>query len=177
MNPKSFREHLKQTVSDFLTEAPQMNYPTGVYVAVLPDEETNKSINNFQNELKKGVLKDVEMNNEIHTTLIYSNKPLKHKINHSTAEHKASFDGYELFGEDKDVLVMKLKSDSLHKRNKELTDEYGFISDYDSYNPHITLSYGAKGVDLSKLPDYNGSIILHNEYSEDLDEDWGDTNE
>lgn len=174
MTPKSFREHLNQTSTDFITEAPHMNYPTGVYVAVLPDEETNTSIKNFQNELKKDLLKDVEMNDEIHTTLIYSNKPLKEKIKHINNIHKASFDGYELFGEEQDVLVMKLKSESLHERNQELTNEYGFISDYDSYNPHITLSYGAKGVDLSKLPDYNGSMVLHKEYSEDLDEDWGE---
>lgn len=143
-------------------------YKGGVYVAVLPDEKTTEALQKYQSQY----LQNVNVNTELHTTLIYSAKPQKEQVQCSDAIHEAKFNGFDLFGDDKDILVMKLKCKSLLDRNEKLTHDYGFISDYDSYNPHITLAYGVKGVNLEDLPKFDSTIVLLNEYAEDLDEDW-----
>lgn len=143
-------------------------YKGGVYVAVLPDEKTTEALQKYQEQN----LQNVNVNTELHTTLIYSAKPQKEKVICSDTIHEAKFNGFDLFGDDKDILVMKLKCKSLLDRNEELTYDYGFISDYESYNPHITLAYGVKDVNLENLPKFDRTIVLLNEYAEDLDEDW-----
>lgn len=152
---------------DFLNEKPKNFYQNGVYVAVLPDESTKQSILDFQQEH----LQDIEVNEKIHCTIIYSAKTKKDKIPTSNIQHNAVFDKYDLFGEEKDTLVMKLKCDSLYLRNDELTKEYDFISDFE-YNPHITLAYGVKDFDLTSLAKFEGSIVLKDEYTEDVDDGW-----
>lgn len=143
-------------------------YKGGVYVVVLPDDKTNKSLQEYQSQN----LQNENVNTKLHSTLIYSAKPQKEKVICSNTVHNAKFDGFDLFGDDKNILVMKLKCKSLSDRNEELTNDYGFISDYDSYNPHITLAYDVKDMNLEDLPKFEGDIVLTNEYAEDLDEDW-----
>lgn len=153
---------------EFLENKKENYYPTGVYIAVLPNEKTEKAIKKFQDKY----LKNVKANDELHTTLIYSNKPQKEKIQPNNNTYAAHFAGFDLFGEEKDTLVMKLSSDALSSRNKDLTKKYNFVSDYDSYNPHITLAYDVKDFDVNSLSTFNEEIILENEYIEDLNDDW-----
>jgi len=112
-------------------------------------------------------------NSELHCTLIYSKKPHKNKINSEDYKITAKFKGYEYFGENKDTLVVLLESEELINRNKFLVKEYGFISDFETYTPHVTLSYNST-VDISTLPDIEFDVVLENEYVQDLVLDWSD---
>lgn len=174
MPTQSFKQYLIEQSNNMMLETSQLkdySYPGGVYIAVLPDEESNAQIKEFQeNEvLKLGI---TDLNSELHSTIIYSAKPHKQNVQTSPDVHVAQCLGYELFGDESNILVMKLSCPSLSKRFDDLTDQYGFVSDYDEYRPHITLAYDVKDVDISKLPLYNKTIILKNEYSEGLDVDW-----
>lgn len=111
---------------------------------------------------------------ELHTTLIYSEKgnaDFEAQDNYDS-EIKATFTSFDKFGKDNEVLVMKVESDELHKRHKELMSTYNLSYNFDEYRPHITLSYDAKDFDISKLDDYYGDIIFIGEESNELDTDW-----
>lgn len=114
---------------------------------------------------------------DLHITLIYSKKKIskqewntgKISIDETATPIKLGW-----LGEDKDCLVILLKSDYLVKRNKYITKTYGAISDYDKYTPHITLAYNLENYNIPaniKLPN---KLELVEEYYNDLEEDWSD---
>lgn len=151
-------------VKDMINE----RYPGGVYIAMKP---TPKTLSKIEDYIKTN-LKDVETNKDIHCTLIYSQKKLKGNV--VTMKHIAegSFAGFELFGPNKDTLVIKLDSPDLIRRNDALVKQYDFISDYEEYRPHVTLAYGCEGINLKKLPPLDFTLYFTNEYVEPLDTDW-----
>ena len=150
---------------DYFNES--VKYPHGVYVSVKLDQATTKIVSDYQEKY----LKKLDINQELHCTLIYSKQECSENILTSKNDYSASFKKFEMFGDDKDMLVMRLESPELLQRNKELTEKYNFISDY-VYHPHITLSYNANGFDISKLPPIRGKFKLIDETASDLDEDW-----
>ena len=149
-------------------EDTEVNYPSGVYIAVSPDEITTDAIQKYQEKY----LKQYKVNNELHCTLIYSQKPHVDIIEPASYSAIATFESFELFGPKQDTLVIKLNSKELERRNKLLSEENGFISDYDEYQPHITLAYGIENIDLNSLPAIEFSMTLQDEYVEPLDTDW-----
>jgi len=70
------------------------------------------------------------------------------------------------------MLVLKFKSKDLEKRFNTIINDYGATWDYEDYTSHITLSYNAPNIDITKLPPYTGPINIVSEYAEDLDFDW-----
>ena len=158
---KSFSKFLKESVSN-------TNYKEGVYISLTPTKETNDKIREYQDKY----LKDMDINKEIHCTLIYSKKPHQGDIKTSDNTYKCKFKGFSLFGTEKDTLVIELESKELRERNKELVDKYGFICDFDEYKSHCTLSYGCKDINIEKLPDIEFDMYFENETVEDLDDDW-----
>ena len=151
----------------------QTEYKAGVYVATNLTKETEKKILEYQ----KANLGDADLNTDIHCTLIYSKKPLKGEVKTKSYTYTGTFKGFALFGPEQDTLVIEVECPEMVERNAELVKEYGFISDYDEYKPHVTLSYGAKGIDLTKLPAIDFDIEFTAEYVEELDEDWTDKKE
>jgi len=149
---------------DFLIEA---YYKKGVYIATDLTKESQNLIKQYQKDNLNG-----DLNDELHCTLIYSQKPQQDLIQPKKYTYKAKAIGFSLFGPDKDTLVINLESEDMVKRNNELSKEYGFISDYDEYRPHITLSYKSTGIDLENLPKLNETLYLTNEYIEQLDTEW-----
>jgi hypothetical protein len=139
----------------------------GTYVAV-------KVINNKElTEWFSNQGLTIEDPSDLHITIAYSSKYFKHKINEDNIIiPKNDVLGFDLFGDDEDILVMTLKSKELSNRHK-LTDEEGAYYDYPVYQPHITLSYNFKPTKRTKLSEYfklpNFDIVLGNEYVEDLD--------
>lgn len=69
----------------------------------------------------------------------------------------------EKFGEDGNVIVLRIESEALSKRHAELI-EMGASHDYDDYRPHITLTYKGAGVDVSQIVPYTGDIRLGSEW-------------
>jgi len=142
-------------------------YPAGVYIAVSPDEVTAKAITEFQEKYLKGQ----DINEELHCTLIYSKEPYKEEIEPESYNAVGTFKGFNLFGPENDTLVIEVESQDLTNRNAKLVEKYGFISDFDEYRSHITLSYKFTG-DINSLPDIDFMFTLCDEYVEPLDEDW-----
>jgi len=156
--------------SDFIREDNQEKedkilFPDGVYVSVRPSEETTIAIQKYQEKYLKGQ----EINQDLHCTIIYSQKPQKEEV--QVKEYKAigTFKEFNLFGPDKNVLVAEINSPDLIRRNKDLVKEYNFISDFDEYKSHITLVYNAKNIDINSLPSMDFAFILENESVEALD--------
>lgn len=77
----------------------------------------------------------------------------------------------ELFGPNKDVLVLLFTSGDLTWRHKDIKDA-GASWDYPDYQPHVTITFDAKGVDLDKIKPYTGELKFGVEIFEPLNEDW-----
>jgi len=73
---------------------------------------------------------------------------------------------------DKGAVVLMFQSSVLQTRWLELIEKHGASWDYDSYQPHITLTYDAKDVDVTKITPYPGLIILGDEIHEKLVSSW-----
>jgi HK97 family phage prohead protease len=74
---------------------------------------------------------------------------------------------------DEGAVVLRFESEALTNRWQEAIDA-GASWDYDSYQPHMTISYAGSEVDLSKveLPDFE--MVLGGEIHEEVNLDWVD---
>jgi len=164
---KTFMEYILETEE----QENKIAFPGGVYISVIPDEITSGKIKEYQEKYLKGK----EINRELHCTLTYSKKP--HVDNIEPEEYTAigTFQEFNLFGPNKDILVVEINSQDLRRRNEELIEKYGFISDFDEYKSHVTLSYNADGIDINALPPMDFVFTFTNETVEQLDLDWNGT--
>lgn len=140
------------------------------YVAVKPDAATVHRI--------KTIVKNYKVPNPIsgaklHTTLIYSRTPTKEAKLQPHLVFTARFDKFDVFesrGGER-CLVMKLESQDLQARHKQLMNELGASYDYPTYLPHITLSYDIGKFDIQAISNaWLGGIKLSNEYAEVLND-------
>lgn len=148
-----------------------INYNKGVYCSAQLSDDTKKQITQFciDNDIP-----NIVPENEMHCTLIYSKKghddfDCETEYNNDVA---AKFSGFEMFGKDKDTLVLKIKSNDLTRRHNEMMDEYDLQYDFDTYIPHITLSYDAIDFDHTALPKYTNTLKFIGEESSELETDW-----
>lgn len=75
----------------------------------------------------------------------------------------------EVFGDG--VLVLLFSSNELSWRNRQAR-EIGASSDFEDYQPHISISLRADDVDLRTLQPWTGPIVLGPEIFEEVKEDW-----
>lgn len=112
---------------------------------------------------------------DLHVTVAYSREPVNGGAVRQTGAAVSVAGGkrtVEPLG-DEGAVVLKFASDELQARWKQYR-EAGASWDYDSYTPHVTLTYDGKGVDLSKVAPYAGPIELGAEKQEALNEDKAD---
>lgn len=112
---------------------------------------------------------------DMHVTVAYSSQPVDGAKAGKAAPSVNINDGtrkVEPLG-DAGAVVLKFSSDELQDRWKQYRD-IGASWDYDGYTPHITLTYDAAGLDLSKVTPYTGPIRLGAETQEALNEDKAD---
>ena len=77
---------------------------------------------------------------------------------------------------DEGAVVLKFASPSLDRRFNELCKVHGCSWDYPDYSPHVSISYDAGSMDLSKVEPYTGPIELGPEIFEEVDDaDWADS--
>lgn len=74
---------------------------------------------------------------------------------------------------DKGAVVLMFNSNDLVWRHEDLK-RLGATWDHDGFQPHITITYDAAGVDLAEVEPYLGKIKLGPEIFEEVDEDWSD---
>jgi len=166
---KTFKEYILEIEE----QENEITFPGGVYISVKLSEETTNLVFEYQEKYLKG--RDIVDIDSLHCTLIYSKKP--HVDNIEPEEYTAigTFQEFNLFGPNKDTLVAEINSQDLRRRNEELVEKYGFISDFDEYKSHVTLSYNADGIDINALPPMDFVFTFTNETVEQLDLDWNGT--
>ena len=69
------------------------------------------------------------------------------------------------------AVVLKFQSERLQYRHSKWRDQ-GASWDYESFQPHITISYDGTGVDLSKVTPYTGPLVFGPEIYEDINLDY-----
>ena len=110
--------------------------------------------------------------NDFHATLLYSRKhlPKYFPINYDPPM-PGKFKELKMLGPNKNALVISFDAPELEKRHKELRKEHNADWDFDSFIPHVTLSFDIEDIDVDELPDPKFSIKMEKEYSEEINED------
>lgn len=152
----------------FLIESEKGTYVGGR----LSTETSNKLI-----ELT-GTLGIDNVNDEIHTTILYSTKPCPKYKELGEVSYKSKFGAFTIFSGETNVLVIKLDSEDLINRHKELMKEHDASYDFPEYVPHVTLAYDVNDFKVSDISEemydefskLNYEIVF--EYGEVLNTDW-----
>lgn len=123
------------------------------------DEETTRNLFDFCLEHSLG-LADVEDRSELtaadfkfHLTLIYSRvtSPLFQEGEQDFSAHILEPMAFDMFGPDEDVLVLKIKADTvLTSLNAHYKAVYGHVSAFDPFRPHITFR-GSNAEDKARI--------------------------
>ena len=154
----------------------------GTYAGVRFDDDTVSKVKAFavQNEIPNRVPK-----NKMHTTVLYSRKYLP---DYKAAEKTnmigkpVKFEKWLAQPDEKDYrascLVLTYDCPELVDRHKNLMDEHNATFDYETFKPHVTLSYDVgREFDTKKLnPSDIGDLNIVDEYQEDLNLDWAKDN-
>lgn len=145
---------------EYLTEARKTN---GTYAAFRLAPEVREGLV----KLAKGFgVENPCPADELHITTVYSNVPIEYEPSKKKIVVKPI--GYDLFGENKNVLVLKVEHPHLHERFKTAM-KAGATWDYPTYQPHITLSTEVSpGFIVSSLPLPTFPLDTGNEYAEPL---------
>lgn len=74
---------------------------------------------------------------------------------------------------DKGAIVLMFRNDSLEWRHRRIHEEsVGAVWDFPEYQPHITITWDGKGIDLAKVEPYTGPIVLGPEIFAEVIENW-----
>lgn len=132
------------------------------YAAVYPTAHAVQSIVGTLNEI--GLDTDFDMS-DLHVTLMYdkSNPTFFHPAPVNLI-YVARVVGADLFGDEKNTLVLKLDCAALQKRHKYLLS-VGYRFSYPDYAPHITIKIPATQEDLDLVL----NAINHGAFSEELE--------
>lgn len=133
----------------------------GTFVGIRLDAESQQRIHAYQqaNDIKEPI-----QGKDLHVTLIYSKKTMDDFSADGVLEvpYIATITGFANYN---GVLVCELDCPDLEIKHTDLLHRYNGIHDYDSYSPHVSLSYNFQG-DVDKLPVFDGNIKLVDEYME-----------
>ena len=144
-------------------------YKDGVYMAVTPTQETKEKIQNY---IEMNIQLECYNVDDLHCTLVYSKRKPDNLPITSSELYRGTFTNFSLFGDKNEYLVLEFKSPDLQNRNKDLVNTYGFISDFDTYKTHMTLSDKAQGFNYSELPPIIFELEFEKEYISPLNLDW-----
>lgn len=153
----------------------------GCYIAV---KYNPFSVNKIKQIAEKYQVPNIIPLDKFHTTLIYSTKGAENVEVYEDTEYVVLADKLDIWqsksGEN--CLVLKVDCKQLVDRNEELMDKYQFISDYDEYKPHVTLSYDIGDWDMiAEMQSYLNNNKIYNmlltagEYQEELKTEWSST--
>jgi hypothetical protein len=112
---------------------------------------------------------------DIHVTVCFSKEPVDWSETGDSFDHLQSegSEGRSIEQFNGGAVVLRFELKELSDRWQELRDQ-GASWDFDEYHPHVTLTYDAGDLDLSKIEPYDGLIKLGPEKFKELDLDWKD---
>ena len=125
--------------------------------------------------------KDVTPADNMHCTVAYSKKPVHQD---GIKPHAGDVDIPEggqrsiaQIGSD-GAMVLRFESDKLQERWRHMLDNgasWDFGHTDGDYLPHVTISYTAQDIDTSKIPPFEGKLVLGPEHVQDLKTGWSST--
>lgn len=134
------------------------------YVSVQYDDKTQKRLRDWA--IENGFDLTVDYNDnpqsaedfDFHTTIFYSTNEVN--LRNQTLSHKpsnVSVVGFDLFGKDHNIPVLKLKVEGELQKLREKYEKLGLKDEWPSYQPHISLSYAKQKIDIDqiKLPTFD----------------------
>lgn len=115
----------------------------------------------------------------LHVTIIHTRTPIDWIKVGQAGEWSSEDDGHiiiapggprlmERFG---DAVVLQFASSRLTWRHEDIK-RLGAQTDYPDYQPHLTITWSAPHIDLSKVDPYRGKIVLGPEQFEEVNDDW-----
>jgi len=114
---------------------------SGTYAKLIPSDETREKIALIMTLFN---LENHTSPRDLHVTLIHSHVgfPITN-IENIDLPIIANGKAFNIFenGDGGNCLVVELESDDMHKLHNKLREDHGATHNYDSYNPHLTLSY------------------------------------
>lgn len=154
----------------------------GTYAGVRFSESTTEALKKY---IKENKIPNPVSADKFHTTLLYSRKYLP---NYKPAgEYSTPMFGkpenFEIWqsqpdenGKKSNCLVLRYSCPELYQRHHKLMLQHGATYDYDEYKTHVTLSYDVGDIDVNKLPQFEDSLEITEEYYEDLNLNWARDN-
>lgn len=145
--------------------------PGGTFVGV---HLTSDSTARLCGWMDQNLIKNPQPADKIHTTLVLDKEtPFLHDpmaYEPSIPIDPATYH-IELFGPDKNVMVLSFDSPFLQKRHLQLREKYGLSWDWPEYTPHITLTYDIQEIATEfETPDFE--LELSGEYVTAFNPDW-----
>ena len=130
-------------------------HPNGTYVCAELSKKSQKQLSDWASNFN---IPNPANPKQYHTTIIYSRKGIPEVTDHKfSLPIKGTITKWDIFTSDSGdkCLVGHIESPELNALHKQLRSEYGATHDFDSYNPHVTLSY-KYGSDtlLETVPDF-----------------------
>ena len=163
-------------------KSPLIEKRNGTYAAVKYDEASCAIIESL---IKQWNIPNPIKTNHLHSTIIYSRKPIPVEKQHNMDDVElkrrgwkfpiGSFKMLDTSSENHDgiVLVLMLDAPELIALHDTLVVN-GASHDFATYDVHITLSYSAKGFDWSKIQIPDICLVPSEIYFEPLDLNWKD---
>lgn len=134
-----------------------------------------KNADDIMDRAKSQGFESVVNKDDLHVTIAFSREPVARSAVKRDGSRLTVIGGnraIEPLGDD-GAIVLKIESDALQKRWREFIGA-GASWDYESYQPHVTITYSGGDIDLDKVEPYGGDIVFLGEKYEDLDLDWKD---
>jgi hypothetical protein len=146
--------------------------PTGTYVCLKMDEDSQKRVARFI-ELNH-IVNGVQMAS-LHSTVIYSKKHCPNLKVEDIGRVEAKIVKFiQIPHETKIILALETESEEMQKLHKRLRKEHDATHDFDSYLTHVTVAYDA--LQMPVHPDmsmFEGRpLVFDTMVVEDLNEDW-----
>lgn len=141
----------------------------GTFMGIYPTDECSEKISDWCMSNKIDNVHD-----EFHTTIIIDKvKPFAEAPERydPPLKIKAKDCNFDLFGPEKNILVVTYSEPILTKRHNKIKEENNIEYDFPEYIPHITLSYGFDGK-IEELPTWTIDLELSEEYTKPFDSDW-----
>ena len=146
-----------------------MTHDPGLYVSAHFDRTTYDNLNRFVQNLQ---IENTVPPGKFHTTIVYSRRwvPLKPAIYRENIDPRSY--KWKVFGTPGlECLVLTFESEVLHSRWKEAIG-LGATWDHNGYQPHVTITYDARDINVDSLPLPEFPLVIKDELHKANDENW-----
>jgi len=162
-----------KTFKDYLRE--RQLEEKSKFIAIIYDGATQTKLQKFCQEHGFDITQNYDGDQiaptlfEFHTTIFFTTT--KHRLENSEKNIEPNTVNpvkYEMLGQDRDIPVLKVDGDDIHKIRDHFSEEHGMRDAWPDWKPHISLSYvrgDYPNIDSIPLPDFElvfDKIVIRN---------------